>query len=134
MSKPRRPAWWRLYALVPLMGGLLMLESYAPLSPGWHECVQIGIVLFVFGLVWVWVRANAVALLEVGYDTNDRETVQETNGMTIRSSRPRLAGSRVHVRQMRARGITRAGKAKANGREIRKCSHNLGRHSHRWRS
>jgi len=124
MYKPRRPAWWQLYALVLLMGGLLMLESYASLSPGWHECVQSGIVLFVFGLVWVWLRANAVALREVGRAANDRETAQETNGMTVRSSRLRLAGSRVHVSQMRARGITRAGKAKVNGREIRKCSHN----------
>lgn len=127
MSKPRRPVWWPLYALVPLMGGLLLLESYASLSPDWHECVQIGIVLFIFGLVWVWLRASAVALRDVGRDTNDRETAQEPNGMTIRSSRLRLAGSRMHVHQMRGHGITKAGKAKANGREIRKCSRNLDR-------
>jgi hypothetical protein len=63
MPKTREPAWWTLYTLVPVMGGLLVAESRAPLSPGWHKAVQVGIILFVYGFVWVWPRANDRAML-----------------------------------------------------------------------
>jgi hypothetical protein len=58
----RRPAWWMLYALAPVTGGLLLLESRVSLSPGWHKALQMGIILFVYGLVWVWIRATDAAL------------------------------------------------------------------------
>lgn len=132
--KPRRPAWSILYALVPLMGGLLMLEYHASFSPGWRECVHIGIVLFIYGLVWLWLRANAVALLDVGRDTDGRDTAQETSSLAVVSSRQRLAACRAHGRQMRARDTKRAGNTKMNGRGIQRCSRNLSRRSHRWRS
>ena len=28
-DKPRQPAWWMLYAVVPVMGGLLLVEARA---------------------------------------------------------------------------------------------------------
>ena len=63
MSSPR-PKWWRLYAAFPLLIVLLVLEHRLPLSPGGHQAAQIGIVLLVFGLIYVWLRANMVALIE----------------------------------------------------------------------
>jgi hypothetical protein len=51
--KQPRPAWWLLYTLMPVMGGLLLVESRASLSPGGHKAVQVGIVLFTYGLVWL---------------------------------------------------------------------------------
>jgi len=51
-----------LYASVPLMGGLLVLEYRAALPPGWHTVVRIGIVLFIYSLVWRWLHANTLAL------------------------------------------------------------------------
>src|SRR4029453_17035647 len=61
-DNPRKPAWWMLYAVVPMMGGLVLVEARASCSPGWHKAVQIGIILFVYGLVWVWLRANDSAM------------------------------------------------------------------------
>lgn len=62
MAARRKPPWWMLYALVPLMGGLLVVESQASLSPGWHKGVQIGIILFIYGLAWLWLWPNDLAL------------------------------------------------------------------------
>jgi hypothetical protein len=68
MSSPNanspKPRWWQLYATFPLALVLLVLEHWLPLSPGGHQAVQIGIVLLVFGLVYVWLRANTLALIE----------------------------------------------------------------------
>ena len=63
MITPPKPAWWQLYVLVPVLGGLLMLEQRAALPPGWHMGVQAGIICVVYGLVRRWVRANAYALM-----------------------------------------------------------------------
>lgn len=68
MSSPNvnspKPKWWRLYATFPLLIGLLVLEHQLPLSTGGHQAVQIGIVLVTFGLIHLWLRANAAALME----------------------------------------------------------------------
>jgi uncharacterized membrane protein YhaH (DUF805 family) len=68
-QQPREPAWWMLYALVPLMGGLFVVEHRAALSPRWHTFVQISIVLFIYGLVWLWLSAQTLA-----YDRQDEES------------------------------------------------------------
>jgi hypothetical protein len=121
----RRPAWWMLYALVPVMGGLLLLESRASLSPGWHKAVQMGIILFVYGLVWVWVRANDVAL------RHDRQVLGQgdTRPMTERGDRatswaldPRFRPSQTSGAGVRLHTTRRRTNIRSNGREIRKCS------------
>lgn len=61
--KHPRPSWWLLYLLLPLMIGLLYLESQTPWTAGWHRAAQIGIVLITYDLVWLWLRANEGALL-----------------------------------------------------------------------
>ena len=45
MATDRRPGWWGLYALVPLMAGLLVLEHRASLAPAGHKFAQIGVVM-----------------------------------------------------------------------------------------
>lgn len=57
-----RPKWWRLYALGPLMMGLLILESRFALSPAIHQALEGGIILVTFGLMVLWVHANRAAL------------------------------------------------------------------------
>ena len=132
INRQRRPAWWLLYALVPAMGGLLFLESRATLAPGGHKAVRIGITLFVYGLVWVRIRANDVALLHDGHhiisqhderhapDTDDRVTSWGLNpdcrpfsGLYGSGVRLYTAGQRTNIR--------------SNGRESHKCSRNLDR-------
>jgi hypothetical protein len=43
---------------------LLVLEHQLRLSTGGHQAAQIGIVLVVYGLIHLWLRANTVALIE----------------------------------------------------------------------
>jgi hypothetical protein len=70
MRKQRRPSWWWLYALGPLMAGLFVVADRAPLSPAEHEAVEIGIVLLIYGLAGLWVQVNAEAL---EYDDQDKD-------------------------------------------------------------
>jgi len=61
----RRPAWWQLYLLGFFMVGLLVLGAWAPLSKLGHQVAAIGSLLFVYGFVELWLRANVPALLRV---------------------------------------------------------------------
>jgi hypothetical protein len=54
--------WWQLYLAFPLLIGLFMLDSRLKISVHWHQAVQIGIVLFVYGLIQLWLNANAKKL------------------------------------------------------------------------
>lgn len=59
----RKPMWWLLYLLIPLLIGLLILDQDLVLSLLGHEIVQFGILLVFFGLVVLWVRSNSAALV-----------------------------------------------------------------------
>ena len=62
--KQRKPAWFILYFLVVLMIVALVLEGKDGL-PGWaNDALGIGIVLFVFGSMALWVHLNTGALLD----------------------------------------------------------------------
>jgi len=57
-----RPKWWQLYLTFPLLIAMLLLDTRFKLSERGHQAVQIGIVLFVFWLIHLWLKANARAL------------------------------------------------------------------------
>jgi hypothetical protein len=57
-SKISRPKWWLLYLLLPVLVGLLVIESKASISDAGHRVVEVGIVLLVFGLIELWLRGN----------------------------------------------------------------------------
>jgi hypothetical protein len=97
MPKHRGPAWWLLYALVPLLAGLLVVEHRAPLSPGWHTGVQVSIVLCMYGLVWLWLRTNTLRLLWSAQGTSDRERVVERRSAARRSPRLQFTPRRASV-------------------------------------
>jgi hypothetical protein len=131
MRQRREPAWWMLYGLLPLMGGLFVVESRMSLPPGWRTCVEIGIILFIYSLVWIWLWTNNLALLQDGQDLNDRDDEDTANGAALRSRGPGSIPHQVHVSDGRAHPAPRRMRIKVNGREIRKCSHSLGRRSSR---
>ena len=130
MPKTRAPAWWTLNALVPVMGGLLVLEFRAPLSPGWHKAVQVGIILFVYSFVWVWLRANDRAmLLDSANRTSLNREVRDERDAAQGSARG-LPGTPLTPRQrpkgaLRSRSALRRINRRTQRREIRKCSHSL---------
>ena len=61
-----RPKWWQVYLTLPLLIALFMLDNRIKLSERGHQAVQIGIVLLVYGLVHLWLKANAKALSNMG--------------------------------------------------------------------
>ena len=129
MRIPRRPAWWMLYALVTAMGGLLVLEFRAPLSPGGHKGVQVGIVLFIYGLVWLWLRANAFRLLWSDQGAGTAERAIEARSAAIRSPGPCFTPRQAYVIDIGARQRTRRLNRQVKRRGIRKCSRNFDRQS-----
>ena len=58
------PKWWQLYLVLPFAVLLFVLERQLPFSTSGHQAVQVGIVLVIFGLVHLWLRANRAALTE----------------------------------------------------------------------
>ena len=52
----QNPRWWQIGVPLLLVGGLLVLESHAPLSPGGHQVAQFLLMLLMYGIFlgWVW--------------------------------------------------------------------------------
>jgi hypothetical protein len=57
-----RPQWRWLNLIVLLAVGLLALDGRTHLSELGHEAAEIGIVLATFGLIGLWLLANAGAI------------------------------------------------------------------------
>jgi hypothetical protein len=127
--KPRGPTWWLLFALLPLLAGLFLVEHRAPLSPGGHTGVQVGIVLFIYGLVWLWLRVNTLQLLWSDQGTSDQKRAVEPRGMLISLPAARLVPRQAHFVGVQARHRYRRAKSRAERRRIRKCSVNFDRRS-----
>ena len=125
MSKYPPPVWWMLCALVPLLAGLCVVEHRASLSPTEHRVAQVGIVLLIYGLVWLWLRANALHLLWSDHGTSDR---------AIRAPGSRLTLRQAHITHRSARHRYGRIHPHAKRRGVRKCSVNFDRRSFSWRS
>jgi hypothetical protein len=96
MTKRGGPTWWVLYALLPLMAGLLVVEHRAAIPPVWHTCMQIGIVLCIYGLVWLWIKVNTIALLRAGLDKPVKTYIYEAKRAALRSRKPPRAPRPTH--------------------------------------
>ena len=57
-----RPKWWQVYLTFPLLIALFMADNRLKLSERGHQAAQIGIILVVYGLVHLWLKANVKAL------------------------------------------------------------------------
>ncbi|MEP7133913.1 MAG: hypothetical protein ABI904_03165 [Chloroflexota bacterium] len=60
-SSNRNPKWWRLYLVFPVFMALFAVDSRLKISTRGHQALQIGIILFVYELVHLWLKANARA-------------------------------------------------------------------------
>jgi hypothetical protein len=65
-SQNLRPKWWQLYLVFPLLIGLFAVDHRLNISTRGHQVAQIGILLVIYGLVHLWLRANAKALSRMG--------------------------------------------------------------------
>ena len=61
-SRTAHPKWWQVYLTLPLLIALFVLDGRLRISPRGHQAVQIGIVLLVYGLIHLWLKANRSAL------------------------------------------------------------------------
>ncbi len=59
------PKWWQLYLILPLLVVLFIIENRLKISSRGHQAVQIGIVLLVYGLMHLWLKANAKSLRQM---------------------------------------------------------------------
>jgi hypothetical protein len=59
------PKWWQLYFTFPLLIALFMFDHRLIISQRGHQAMQIGILLLVYGLVHLWLKANSKALSEM---------------------------------------------------------------------
>jgi hypothetical protein len=57
-----RPKWWQVYLTLPLLIVLFIFDSRIKISERGHQAVQIGIILLMYGLVHLWLKANETAL------------------------------------------------------------------------
>ena len=57
-----RPKWWQLYLTLPFLIVLFILDTRLGISERGHQMVHLGIILLVYGLVHLWLKANATAL------------------------------------------------------------------------
>jgi hypothetical protein len=60
-----RPKWWQVYLTFPLLIALFMFDHSLKLSERGHVVVQIGILVFVYWLIRLWLKTNATALSEM---------------------------------------------------------------------
>jgi hypothetical protein len=66
------PKWGILYMVLPLSAGLFWLQMQAPLLEAGHRAAEVGVVLFTFGLVALWLRANRLAILGEDYRQHEK--------------------------------------------------------------
>ena len=62
MSYQDSPKWWQLCLTFLLLMALFAVDSRLKISTRGHQVVQTGIVLLVYGLIHLWMKANSTAL------------------------------------------------------------------------
>lgn len=92
MIRRRRPNWWLLYLTVPLMLGLLVIEGRMPYPLVIHRIAELVIVLFGFGLMFLWVRANEGGLIDEEIEKEGWTIRPNPTKQTVTPARRRSGG------------------------------------------
>ena len=79
--KNRRPRWWQTGLIMLGFGILCFVEARAPLSTTGHRVVQLGIVLLVYGLLFLWLHVNQGAWLSETCDKAARDATSRTSSL-----------------------------------------------------
>ena len=73
MGKFRFSKWWGLYALLPLMVALIVIDDDADMSQTWHLILLAGIVYIVCALALSWVDRNPLLVERAGLGVKDSD-------------------------------------------------------------
>ncbi len=92
-----QPKWWQLYLTFPLMVVLFAIEGRLKLSTYARQIAQLGIILLVFGLVHLWLKANEAAMRQMdhvqrGYFITYTSAALPENKSTARFGDPAIKG------------------------------------------
>ena len=112
-----KPAWWRLYLLVPGMFGLMAVEQFRPMTGLTHLFFDAAVMVLTFGAMLGWVYLNQAHMETDDHRSSSRArlfkiTVYEprTSTRPVESSTnnsppvaPARALSHLHARQMPVR-------------------------------
>jgi hypothetical protein len=69
------PKWWQLYLVLPFLVALFVVDTRFKLSTRGHQIIQIGAVLLIYGLVHLWLKANARALSAMDQEQFDGRVI-----------------------------------------------------------
>ena len=84
MLDPRRKAkWGSPYLALPLAVGLFWLQMQAPLPEAGHRIEEMGIVLLIYGLAALWLRANQQAIMNEDYAAQQACSYQDRPGFIL---------------------------------------------------
>ena len=101
MRSVRSLRWWGLFALVPLMVGLIVLDDEAPLSETWHMLLLATIAVVICVLAATWTERNHELIERDGADAlvTYRPLPGTLEGMETEPAYPeqRRVGSRTFV-------------------------------------
>ena len=62
-AKVKKPAWWQVYAMLPVLAAGFLLEMRLPLTNTEHILAQLGILFLIYGFLQAWLKANRRALM-----------------------------------------------------------------------
>jgi hypothetical protein len=88
----RRVPWWQAFLSVPLLVGLFIGEQRLRLSLTGHQTVQVIIVLFVFGLLTLWLKAQDGALIHEEYRRHQMTFVEREDVAPVFGSEASVRG------------------------------------------
>lgn len=95
-----RPAWWLLFAMLPLGAALLIAADRASTSAGWRVSAECTASLLVIGAIALWVHANRSALAVADNTLDGGERLHSPAEYSpAPSSRDRLEFSGIDPRQ-----------------------------------
>ncbi len=85
--RARRPAWRLLYGPVLFMLALMLFVDWAAPTLEWSRALDLIVVLIMYGLMALWLRAKRGTILRQGLDTDTSGAEEEPAGRECRSPR-----------------------------------------------
>ena len=93
MKKRSNFIYWAFELLALLLIGVMLLSHYLHLSPAWEQALLITVIVFVYGLIALWWRANPTAMVEPASTKAELATGQREDG-------PYLTEVQAHYQQV----------------------------------